>query len=98
MPTQQMLLSKIMENKLSNIYGQRRGVPPFWALHLFQNLKKYFVEFPKFCPIKKIKKNRLRPGYFEGKIYPKPHLFLPSRNLSSWVMFNFEKDCNLIWF
>lgn len=48
-PTQQSLLSKITENKLNNIYG---SVEDFIS-ELFQNLKKYFVEFPTFCPIKK---------------------------------------------
>ena len=48
-PTQQRLLSKITENKLNNIYG---SVEDFIS-ELFQNLKKYFVEFHTFCPIKK---------------------------------------------
>ena len=63
-PTQQRLLSKITENKLNNIYG---SVEDFIS-ELFQNLKKYFVEFPTFCPIKKSRVTDLDLEYFEGRI------------------------------
>lgn len=64
-----------MDNKLSKIYGQCRGFSYFWAHHLFKNVKKYLVEFLQFCPIKQAE-------YFEGSSYPKPHLFIPYRNLN----------------
>ena len=64
-PTQHRLLSKITENKLNHIYG---SVEDFIS-ELFQNLKKYFVEFPTFCPIKKSRGTDFDLEYFEGRIY-----------------------------
>lgn len=93
-PTQQRLLSKITENKLNNIYG---SVEDFIS-ELLQNLKKYLVEFPTFCPTKKSRGTDFDLEYFEGRIYLKAHLFLPLRCPNSWIMFNFEKDYHLIWF
>lgn len=81
-----------MDNKLSKIYGQCRGFSYFWARHLFKNLKKYLVEFLQFCPIKQAE-------YFEGSSYPKPHLFIPYRNLNltpeSCLIFNTQLDSKI---